>query len=159
MNHSVFLALGSNVGNSAEFLNKAVQILSQNIEGIEQAPRYTTKAVGYTDQDDFLNTVVHGQTSLSPQELLKFVKVTEREVGRISRFRWGPREIDIDILLYDDLVLSEENLSVPHLRLNERDFALRPLVDLAPDLVDPRTREKFAQILKNLPIENRSIGG
>src|SRR5207253_47825 len=101
----VYLALGSNVGDSQAYITKAVKLLGSDIKNIRQAPIYRSKAVGYTDQPDFLNTAIQGRTALSPQELFKFIKEIEQRIGRIERFRWGPREIDIDIILYDNQIL------------------------------------------------------
>jgi len=112
----IYLALGSNVGDSERYLDQAIELLAIQVTHIKQAPRYHSKAVGYTDQPDFVNTAISGQTNLEPLELLKFVKDIEAEVGRVSRFRWGPREIDVDIICYDDLVLDTEVLQIPHPR-------------------------------------------
>lgn len=154
---TVYLALGSNVGDSAAAIEQAVFLLGEKITNIRQAPLYHSKAAGFTDQPDFLNTAVCGQTELTPRELLAFCQATEVAVGRIRRFHWGPREIDIDILLYDDLVIDEPDLSIPHARLLERDFMLRPLLDLNPDAQDPRTKQLLKEVLKSLSSENTSI--
>jgi len=153
----VYLALGSNVGNSWANIDHGTILLSAKITRLEEAPRYLSRAAGFTDQSDFLNTAVAGETELTPQELLVFCQSIEVKVGRIRRFHWGPRELDIDILLYNQLVLDEPNLVIPHPRLNERDFMLQPLVDLAPELVDPKTQTPFADILQQLPSESRSV--
>jgi len=134
---TVYLALGSNVGDSKKHLERAKDYLSEKIHGITSAPTYRTKAVGYTDQKDFLNTVVQGETELSPRELLNFTQETEQKVGRVKRFRWGPREIDIDIIFYGDLMFNEKGLTIPHARFRERDFVLRPLCDLSSSFLDP----------------------
>src|ERR1019366_6456645 len=98
----VYLALGSNVGDSAANIAEAIKLLGNSIESIKQAPLYASKAAGYTDQPDFVNTAVSGETSLNPEQLLSFVKDIEQQIGLINRFRWGPREIDIDIIFYGD---------------------------------------------------------
>src|SRR5258706_7388759 len=135
--HKIFLALGSNVGDKAKNIETAIALLAEKIKDIHVASLYTTKPVGYVDQDNFVNTALSGDTDLTPEELLKFVKDIEQQVGRIYRFRWGPREIDIDILFYDDVVIKQERLEIPHPRLHERDFVLVPLSDIAPDLIHP----------------------
>lgn len=153
----IYLALGSNVGDSKHHINKAIELLQRKVADIEKAPIYTTKATGYTDQSDFLNTVIGGETELSPQELLIFIKQVEKEVGRIKRFRWGPREIDVDIIFYNDEVINQPDLNVPHQRFAERDFVLKPLSDLAPELVDPITRLTVKELLDKLPPSDLSV--
>lgn len=154
---TVYLALGANVGDCKKSIAQAVQYLEKSVTNIRVAPLYVTKAVGYTDQPDFFNTVLVGQTSLSPEELLVFVKGIEKKVGRVFRFRWGPREIDIDIILYDDLVLDTPTLTIPHPRFSERDFVLKPLSDLAPDVVDPRSKKTIHKLLQQLPADQLSV--
>lgn len=154
---SVYLALGTNVGDASAQLDSAIRLLAKHIDDLVESRRYESAAVGYTDQPTFTNSVVTGHTNLSPRSLLKFVKETERSVGRIHRFRWGPREIDIDIILYGDSVISDPDLVVPHERFAERDFVLRPLLDLEPGLIDPRSNTPIQTIYGNLPKQNRSI--
>lgn len=153
----ICLALGSNVGKSREYIDKAVELLGRSVDSINLAPLYISKAVGYTDQPDFLNTALCGETALSPQELLTFVKDAEKQVGRIYRFRWGPREIDIDIIFYDDTVLDTVELTIPHPRFAERDFVLQPLADIVPDLRDPRSGQPISALLAALPQDSLSI--
>ena len=150
----VYLALGSNVGDSRVLIDQAIKLLAVDVlSNLQQAPLYATKPVGYTDQPDFINTVVSGQTDLKPGELLTKVKQIEHQVGRIQRFRWGPREIDIDIILYGDMKLQTPDLTLPHLLFRERSFVLRPLNDLSPGLVDPVTSQTVAELLAALPPE------
>ncbi|HSX45892.1 MAG TPA: 2-amino-4-hydroxy-6-hydroxymethyldihydropteridine diphosphokinase [Candidatus Saccharimonadia bacterium] len=143
----VYLALGSNVGDSGANIAKAVELLSAKLTNLKMAPLYRSKPAGYTEQPDFLNTAASGQTRLEPQELFEFAKQVEKQVGRIERFRWGPREIDIDIIFYGDRVIKNEKLEIPHPRFAERDFVLQPLADLNPDLKDPRSGQTVSQLL------------
>lgn len=153
----VFLALGSNVGKGDQQFDSAIKSLREHLIDIEQAPRYTSKAVGFTDQPDFLNTIIKAQTDLSPQELLAFTQITEQKVGRVRRFRWGPREIDIDIIFYDNQVIDEPNLVIPHPRFADRDFVLKPLNDLNSELIDPVSKQTVKQLYELLPAKNRAI--
>lgn len=155
--HTVYLALGSNVGDKQHHIQKAIELLHAHVASITQAPLYETKPVGYQKQDNFLNTAIQGDTDLSPQALLTFVKQIEKYVGRITRFRWGPREVDIDILLYDDRVHHDETLEIPHPRMHMRDFVLRPLADLAPELTHPVFKKPISQLLEEIPKVERSI--
>ena len=120
---------------------------------------YETAPWGYRDQDDFLNMVVEAETELGPKQLLILLKGIEVQLGRKPRFRNGPREIDIDILLYDDLVLDELVLHIPHPRLHERAFILAPLADLAPNLEIPNTGKKVAEFLANLDTSGVHVFG
>lgn len=153
----VFLALGSNVGDCKANIAEAVEKLSEKVSNIKVAPLFISKAVGYTDQPDFHNTALVGETDLKPEELLDFVKSIEQEVGRVYRFRWGPREIDIDIIFYGDQVYKSERLEIPHPRMHERDFVLVPLVALEPELVHPKLGKSVQKLLSQLPRENYSI--
>ncbi len=118
---------------------------------------YETKPRYFEDQQNFLNTVLSGYTDLKPWELLQFTKTVQQEVGRVERFRNGPREIDIDILFYDNLVYKDEELEIPHPRLQERDFVLQPFSDLSPDFSHPVLKKTIRELLDVLPEEQRSI--
>jgi 2-amino-4-hydroxy-6-hydroxymethyldihydropteridine diphosphokinase len=147
----VYLALGANVGDPAANIEQAVKLIRDVMNDVKQAPIYRTKPVGYTDQPDFLNTAVMGQTDLSPEDLLKAIKDVERRIGRQQRFRWGPREIDIDIIFYGDRVIDTPKLTIPHSRFRERDFVLRPIADLNPRQIDPISGQTVEQLLNLLP--------
>jgi 2-amino-4-hydroxy-6-hydroxymethyldihydropteridine diphosphokinase len=153
---TIYLALGSNLGESKQHIEKAIELMQESVYDIKQAPMYISKAVGYTKQPDFYNTAISGSTNLSPLELLGFVKSIEKEVGRIKRFRWGPREIDIDIIFYDHIILQSETLNIPHPSFIERDFVLQPLNDLCPQLIDPKSKKPIKSILKQLPAKYKS---
>jgi len=153
----VFLGLGANVGDKKANIKKAIGYLSENVSDIKLSPIYETKPWGYEKQDNFLNAAVSGKTSLSPSQLLKFVKDAEKKVGRIKRFKWGPREIDIDILFYDDLIYKDDDVVIPHPHLHERDFVLKPLMDLDPNFVHPVFKEKVCELYKALSQKDSSI--
>lgn len=154
---TVYLALGSNVGDSQKHIVAAIESLGKHINDIRRAPLYRSKAVGYTEQADFLNTALRGNTELTASELLAFIKSVEEKVGRVQRFRWGPREIDIDLILYGDLHQETEKLTIPHPAFRDRDFVLKPLADLEPGLTDPVSGKTVMQLLDELKPEQRSI--
>ncbi len=156
---TVYLALGSNIGDSRGYINTAIELLGASVHDIKQAPVYRSKATGYTDQPDFLNTAVRGKTELTPKELLSFVKSIEKKAGRTWTFRFGPRQVDIDIIFYDDQTIDTEELTIPHRALQARDFVLRPLADLDPDLVDPVSGKTVKQLLAKIPAKQKSIIG
>lgn len=152
----VYLALGSNLGDSKAYIQNAVTLLGHHLKDIEQAPIYRSKAVGYTDQPDFLNTAVRGKTDLSPTELLAELKWTEKKIGRNKTFHWGPREIDIDIIFYGNTIFKTPKLTIPHLLFRDRAFVLKPLLDLNPELVDPESGLDVSLILKAVPAKDRN---
>ncbi|MEK7795248.1 MAG: 2-amino-4-hydroxy-6-hydroxymethyldihydropteridine diphosphokinase [Candidatus Hydrogenedentota bacterium] len=144
----VFLGLGSNLGERALHLRAAVRQIA-GIEGVlvrAVSPVYETAPVGLTGQPVFLNAVVEIETTLEPVELLKAVKELERGLGRGSGVRWGPREIDIDILLWGERVIDVDGLRIPHPRLHERRFALAPLADIGPEVIDPESARTVAEL-------------
>ena len=135
--HTVYLALGSNLGDRRANLAAALQRLRGVMEISTVSSIYETEPVGYLDQPRFFNIVLQGKTTLSAQELLKYAKEIEVAIGRQPTFRYGPRPIDIDIIFFDDLQIAQDNLIVPHPRMAERAFVLVPLTEIAPEIVDP----------------------
>lgn len=147
---TVYLALGSNLGDRSVNLNAAIQAIGRQVLVSRSSPVYETPPWGITDQPAFLNQVIAGETRLSPMDLLTFLKQIERDLGRRPGVRYGPRPIDLDILLYNDLVLNLPGLNIPHARLAERAFVLVPLADLAPDLRHPLNGETIGRLLEEL---------
>lgn len=133
----VYLGLGSNLGDRTENIRAAIRRLRASLDLDQLSSLYETEPVGRVDQPWFLNMVCTGDTDLSPQGLLDLAKTIEREMGREKGPRFGPRPIDIDILFYNDLVVSTSQLVIPHPRLHKRGFTLVPLSEIAPDLVHP----------------------
>lgn len=131
----IYLSLGSNIGNSRKNLEDALDRLRAKIDIIKISSYYETEPVGYADQDWFLNIAVEAMTSLSPEELLTFCQEIETDMKRVKIIRFGPRNIDVDILLYEDFSSKEEHLTIPHPRMKERAFVMVPLCEIAPDLV------------------------
>jgi len=137
MNHLVFIALGTNMGDRKTNLQAAITAMRAAVTVLDRSPVYETPPWGYEQQPEFLNQVIKVHTELDPLNLLTFLKSIESQMGRQKTIRYGPRLIDLDILLYDELILNNPNLVVPHPRLAERAFVLVPLADLAPDLCHP----------------------
>ena len=135
--HSIYLALGSNIGDRRGNLAMALQMLREHIDITKVSSTYETEPAGYLDQPDFLNIACTGKTELSVPDLLAFVKEIERSIGRQPTFRNGPRPIDVDIIFYDDLHITREDITIPHPRMAERAFVLAPLAEIAPDVIDP----------------------
>jgi dihydroneopterin aldolase/2-amino-4-hydroxy-6-hydroxymethyldihydropteridine diphosphokinase len=132
-----YLGLGSNIGQRESNIKKAIFELN-NIGLVKCTSNfYNTKPVGPISQDDFLNAVVKLETYFLPHQLLNAVKDIEKSLGRTNTVKWGPRIIDIDILLYDDIKLYTEQLILPHPHMHKREFVLKPMLDIAPYIVHP----------------------
>jgi 2-amino-4-hydroxy-6-hydroxymethyldihydropteridine diphosphokinase len=133
----VYLALGSNLGERAANLRAAVARLGKRIMVEQTSSLYETAPAYVIEQPHFLNAALRGRTQLAPAELLSFLKSIERELGRQAGVRFGPRVIDLDILLYGELALDTPALTIPHPRMAERPFVLVPLAEIAPTLTPP----------------------
>ncbi|MBM7610119.1 2-amino-4-hydroxy-6-hydroxymethyldihydropteridine diphosphokinase [Lysinibacillus composti] len=133
--NNVYLSLGTNIGERENNLRLAVKMLqdTQNVEVLSVSSIYETAPVGYVDQPSFLNIAVHIQTPLSALEMLNISQGIENELGRVREIRWGPRIIDLDILLFNNDNIEVENLIVPHPRMFERAFVLVPLLEIAKE--------------------------
>ncbi|TQR18223.1 2-amino-4-hydroxy-6-hydroxymethyldihydropteridine diphosphokinase [Psychrobacillus vulpis] len=153
MMNIAYISIGSNIGNRFDYLVQSVNLLNDTL-GIDvnrASSVYETDPVGYVDQAAFLNIVVELKTQLTPHELLMRCNEIEEELGRTREIRWGPRTVDLDILLYNEENMKTENLIIPHPRMMERGFVLIPLVELNPNLVEPGTNHsllKFARAQK-----------
>ncbi|MDE2968317.1 MAG: 2-amino-4-hydroxy-6-hydroxymethyldihydropteridine diphosphokinase [Chloroflexota bacterium] len=134
---NVFLGIGGNLGDRRESMRSAVAALRQIIDDVRVSSLYESAAWGVTDQPAFLNAVVRGRTTMKPLELLDATQAIENNLGRVREQHWGPRLIDIDILLYGLAVIDEPRLQIPHPYLTQRGFVLRPLADLAAGLTLP----------------------
>ncbi|MCD5326123.1 MULTISPECIES: 2-amino-4-hydroxy-6-hydroxymethyldihydropteridine diphosphokinase [Pontibacillus] len=147
-----YIALGSNIPPKANYLEQSLKLLHEHedVEVLQASPIYETVPVGYTEQSDFLNMVAHIRTSLTAFSLLEVCQGIERDLGRERTIKWGPRTIDLDILLYNQENIETEELVVPHPRLQERGFVLVPLAELAPNLIVPVIGESVSDLLAAL---------
>lgn len=144
----VYLGLGSNLGDREANLQEAVHRLERRVAIDALSALYETPPMGPPDQPWYLNAACGGVTALEPGELLAFIKGVEREMGRVPAVHWGPRIVDIDILLYDDLVLDSPELTIPHPGIPHRSFVLVPLADIAPELMHPHLGESISALLR-----------
>ncbi|MBC8331982.1 MAG: 2-amino-4-hydroxy-6-hydroxymethyldihydropteridine diphosphokinase [Anaerolineae bacterium] len=150
MQKSIYLALGTNLGDRVLNLQAARDALPPTVSLVASSPVYETPPWGVSDQPAFLNQVVHIETELSPLGLLDYLKDLEIRLGREPSIRYGPRQIDLDILFYGQQIISDENLTIPHARLHERAFVLVPLADLDPEFRHPRLGESVLEMLAKL---------
>ena len=147
----VYLSLGSNLGDRRKNLERALRRLEQrSISIVRRSSFYETEPTDFEKQPWFLNLVVEAKTDLSPHHLLAVCKRIEVDLGRRPGRRFGPRSIDIDILLYGRTSIDTEDLVVPHPRMRQRRFVLAPLTEIAHDLTDPRDEERFDNVLNGL---------
>lgn len=149
--HTVYVALGSNKGNRFLFLQSAVdeinKLLNTNISEVSSI--YETKPFGIIEQNNFFNSVVKVLTDLTHIEFHSSLKKIEQKLGRIKSEKFGPREIDLDLLFFDDLIYKDENLTIPHYAVCERDFVLVPLKEIAKDHFHPVLQQKISDICIN----------
>lgn len=153
---TAFLGIGANLGDRADTLTQALVQLNAlpDVCVVAASSVYETAPVGVLDQPDFLNAVVQVNTLLSPRALLEVLLATELQFGRKRLKKWGPRLLDLDILLYEDRVIDETGLAVPHPYLQERAFVLCPLCDLCAEAVHPVLKRSFADLLKDVDTQS-----
>jgi len=148
---TVHLSLGSNLGDRCAQIRAALAELERRgVRAVHRSSFYETEPVGFSEQPWFVNIVVRAETGLTPAELLRACQVVERSLGRRPTARFGPRTIDVDLLLYGNAHIVENDLVVPHPRLCERRFVLVPLLEISPDAVDPVDGQRFADVLSGL---------
>ncbi len=158
MVNNIYLAFGSNVGDKEEFIRKSLDLLeeSRKIKILKISSLYTTKPFGYVNQADFINCVCKARTELNPEDLFGIIKRTEEVVGRKKRERWGPREIDIDLLFYESIKVKTDLLEIPHPGVLSRDFVALPMLEIEKDFICPGTSRKLSELLN---FEENTITG
>ena len=150
--HMAYLSIGSNMGDRKGYLDEAVSSLDgdDDISVAKVSKYYETEPYGYTDQPDFINAAVAIETILTPEELLDAVHFIENKCGRERTIHWGPRTLDIDILLYDEIIMNTETLTIPHQEMMKRQFVLEPMNEIAPWLQHPVTRVSIKEAFEML---------
>ncbi|MCL2045905.1 MAG: 2-amino-4-hydroxy-6-hydroxymethyldihydropteridine diphosphokinase [Oscillospiraceae bacterium] len=150
--HIAYIALGSNMGDREAYLGFAIDELNKtpHCRVMKVSEFINTEPYGDVEQDDFLNAVLIMETLLSPYELLELVQEIENKADRVRTVRWGPRTLDLDIIFYDDIVLSEDNLRIPHAQAHMRGFVLEPLVKLSPNFMHPLLSKTVSELLDEL---------
>ncbi len=149
--NKAYIALGSNMGDKENNLNIALKKIEDEFTKVKKVSSFiVTKPVGYLDQDDFLNGACILETIYEPHELLKKLLSVELELKRERKIKWGPRTIDLDILLFNDYIITEDDLIIPHPRLNERLFVLDPLCEIAPFEIHPIKKLRIEELRKLL---------
>jgi 2-amino-4-hydroxy-6-hydroxymethyldihydropteridine diphosphokinase len=153
MPHTAYIGIGSNLESPAENCLKAIERLNAHagLTLVTRSSLYRSEPFGITDQDWFVNSVVQFKTSLSPQELLHVCLSIEQAMGRTRTAKWGPRIIDLDILFYDDLILKQEGLEIPHPGIAERSFVLAPMNEIAPEFIHPKLKQSIQTLFMEIP--------
>lgn len=150
--HTAYIALGSNLGDKKKNLESAIEFMNQDAKTkvLKHSAFIETEPMGEVVQDDFLNGAAKIQTLRSPEELLELVAEIESKLKRVRMVHWGPRTIDLDIIFYDDLILTTDNLTIPHIGMAERDFVLDPMCEIAPDKIHPKLLKTVQQLREAL---------
>ena len=149
--NKVWIALGSNMGEGRKNLDLAIKMMNERGVSVKKVSTYIeTEPYGYTEQDNFVNAVCIAKTKLSPRELLETLLKIELDMGRVRIIKWGPRIIDLDILFYEDLIIDEEDLKVPHIEIQKRSFVLEPVNEISPDKIHPVFKKTVHQLLLDL---------
>ena len=150
MSHTAFIAIGSNLGTPKENCIEAIDIISSNphIKITSKSSFYQTAPVGNTEQDWFINAVIKVSTQLNSDILLSALLKIESKMGRIRKEKWGPRIIDLDLLFYDNLVIKQKDLTLPHPEIQKRNFVLQPLNEIGENFIHPSLRKSISTLLK-----------
>ena len=145
---TVYIGIGSNLGNREENCRNAIKLLIESgIKVTKLSSKLETEPWGVVDQPKFINMAIKAEVDQEPSDLLRVLKNIETELGRRTEIRWGPRVIDLDILLYDDQIISTADLEIPHPEMRDRDFVLKPLAEIAPDIRHPVLRKSIKELL------------
>lgn len=150
--HTSYIAIGSNMGDKEANLNSAIELInnSDSIKVVKVSKFYETEPVGYLEQDSFLNGALEIKTLFTPSKLIKFLLEEEKNLKRERIIKWGPRTIDLDVILYDNLVTCDEDIIIPHPRMHERLFVLKPLSDIAPYVMHPLLNERIIELMNKI---------
>ena len=158
--HIAYISVGSNIGDKLANCQNGVALLAEKGRSrvLAQSRIYATEPVDYEDQDWFVNLMVKLETSLDPLPLLDHIQHIQRAAGRIQDpIRFGPRILDLDIILYDDCVIASERLVVPHPRMHKRRFVLKPICDIDPSILHPVLKQEMHFLLERLGDENQKV--
>jgi 2-amino-4-hydroxy-6-hydroxymethyldihydropteridine diphosphokinase len=148
----IYLGLGSNVGDKINNIKQAIHFFNwdQRFEDLKTSSFYITEPYGDIPQDKFINAAISFTTSLPLDTLLIIIKELEKRIGRVKRKTWGPREIDIDILLADDIIINNESLVIPHRDILNRDFVIVPILEIDDEIIEPVSKKKLKLFLSDL---------
>jgi 2-amino-4-hydroxy-6-hydroxymethyldihydropteridine diphosphokinase len=152
--HTAVISIGANIGEKKKNIRSAIIKTGEAGRVISCSRPYRTRPYGMTDQPCFINMAITLKTCLEPLELLDTLQKIENELGRVRTVRWGERSIDLDIIFYDSLVLSDERLLIPHADMQNRFFVLRPLLDICPEFLHPVLKKTVAELFEALQLRH-----
>ncbi|SKB00233.1 2-amino-4-hydroxy-6-hydroxymethyldihydropteridinediphosphokinase [Caloramator quimbayensis] len=157
--NKVYVAFGTNMGDKNENIKKAIETMKdRGLNVIKISEIYKTEPYGYTNQPEFLNGVLEALTDLEAVDVLNTLLNIEKDMGRVRKFKWGPRIIDLDILFFNDDVIDEKDLKVPHPDMQNREFVLKPLCEIAPDFMHPVLKKSVRDMLLELELKTNKEG-
>ncbi|WP_061320051.1 2-amino-4-hydroxy-6-hydroxymethyldihydropteridine diphosphokinase [Clostridium botulinum] len=149
--HTAYVAFGSNIGEKESYIKRALEkIEERGMKIIKVSSIYETEPYGVLDQDSFLNGVVKIETNLTPEDLIGELLNIEKQLDRVRERRWGPRTIDLDIIFYDDLIINEKDLVIPHKDMENREFVLKPLCDIDENFIHPVLKKSVRELYDRL---------
>ncbi|KEJ00232.1 2-amino-4-hydroxy-6-hydroxymethyldihydropteridine pyrophosphokinase [Clostridium botulinum A2B7 92] len=149
--HTAYVAFGSNMGEKENYIKRALEkIEERKMKIIKVSSIYETEPYGVLDQDSFLNGVVKIETNLTPEDLIEELLNIEKQLDRVRERRWGPRTIDLDIIFYDDLIINEKDLVIPHKDMENREFVLKPLCDIDENFIHPVLKKSVRELYDRL---------
>ncbi|KEI80227.1 2-amino-4-hydroxy-6-hydroxymethyldihydropteridine diphosphokinase [Clostridium botulinum] len=149
--HTAYVAFGSNMGEKENYIKRALENMEERgMKIIKVSSIYETEPYGVLDQDSFLNGVVKIETNLTPEDLIGELLNIEKQLDRVRERRWGPRTIDLDIIFYDDLIINEKDLVIPHKDMENREFVLKPLCDIDENFIHPVLKKSVRQLYDEL---------
>ncbi|AUM86988.1 2-amino-4-hydroxy-6-hydroxymethyldihydropteridine diphosphokinase [Clostridium botulinum] len=149
--HTAYVAFGSNIGEKGNYIRKALEkIEERKMKIIKVSPIYETEPYGVLDQDSFLNGIVKIETNLTPEDLIGELLNIEKQLDRVRERRWGPRTIDLDIIFYDNLIINEKDLVIPHKDMENREFVLKPLCDIDENFIHPVLKKSVRELYDEL---------
>lgn len=152
----IFIGLGSNLGDREEYIEQACFLIGKikGVQLVKRSSNYETEPEGESDQPNYINAAIEIRSELPPGKLLEEFHTIENALGREREVEWGPRTIDIDLLFYDNQIISEDNLQVPHPMLHERMFVLDPLKEIAPDFIHPALEKRIDELYEEKKVED-----
>ena len=150
-----FIGIGSNLGDRIHYCKSAIDEIGRFAKIVKVSSIYETEPVGKEDQPEFINCVAEIETDLSPQNLLKDLNSVEEKLDRVRHEKWGPRTIDLDIIFYNDRVIKDEKLEIPHPRAHQRRFVLEPICEIAPKFIHPKFNVSTLDLLNKLEDEKK----
>jgi 2-amino-4-hydroxy-6-hydroxymethyldihydropteridine diphosphokinase len=153
----IYIGIGSNIGDRLKNIKKAITLMAEHVKLVEKSCIYETEPAGGIEQGWFLNCVVKLTSAMPPFKLFRLLKSIEKMIGRKKKLKWGPRIIDLDILLYNDEIINKKILKIPHPEMHRREFVLIPLKDIYPDFIHPVFKKTIPEMLSTSEVDRLGV--